>query len=148
MSALLHRTITAAQLCGPGGVRAVVGETLTTNSTGRAGLANLPTSHYHRRMTIDIRAFARAGARARLAELQEEASAIYREFPDLRPAGHARPSRGGSAASNQTEVPAEAPGRATRRRRKRKPMTTAQRKAVGERMKKYWAARKRAEAKK
>jgi hypothetical protein len=35
----------------------------------------------------------------------------------------------------------------TGRKRKRRSMTAAQRKAVGERMKKYWAARRKAESK-
>jgi hypothetical protein len=66
---------------------------------------------------------ARAGAAARIAELQAEIEAIYRQFPDVR------------NASNSAGVPV-----------KRKPglrgWTPAQRRAAAERMRKYWASRK------
>jgi hypothetical protein len=66
---------------------------------------------------------ARAGAQARLEELEREREAILRSFPDL---GRATPV-------------APTPSRV---RRKRPKMSAAQRKAVGERMKKYWAAKR------
>ena len=71
---------------------------------------------------------ARLGAKARLEELKSEEAAIRRAFPDL--------FRGGRGAG----------GDATPKRR-RKGMSAAARKAVSERMRKYWAARRKAKAK-
>ena len=50
-------------------------------------------------------------------------------------------------AGMEAGAAARAPKAAGRRRRKRKPMTAAQKAAVGDRMKKYWAARRKAAAK-
>jgi hypothetical protein len=85
---------------------------------------------------FDLKSYARRGAQARLHELAEEAKQLLKVFPDL------------SASFDEDELPLNfilrrgarkaAPGR---RRRK---MTAAQRKAVGERMKKYWAERRKA----
>lgn len=72
--------------------------------------------------------FARLGAVARLAEIDQERQAILREFPDLR---RARPEAGEAAAAT------------TRGKRgARGGMSAAQRKEVSERMRKYWAARR------
>jgi hypothetical protein len=68
-----------------------------------------------------MKSLARRGAEVRLAELNEEMKAIYSVFPDLRRGAPPAPSR-----------------------RRRKPMSAAQKKAVSARMKKYWAERKRA----
>ena len=86
---------------------------------------------------FDLKEYARRGAEARLAELTQELEAIYGTFPELR----RRPGR--SASFPLADRTSDAPGR-----RRRKPMTAAQKKAVGERMKKYWAARKAGAAKK
>ena len=75
--------------------------------------------------------FARLGAVARLAEIEQERQAILREFPDLR---RARPDASEAAA------PAATTTRGTRGARSA--MSAAQRKAVSERMRKYWAARR------
>lgn len=85
-------------------------------------------------MTIDMNALAQMGARARLAELDEERAALLRAFPALRTSGQAPAVKAGM-------------GEPETRRRRRK-MTPAQRKAVGERMRKYWAARRKAERQK
>jgi hypothetical protein len=77
--------------------------------------------------TFDLKAYARRGAESRIAELHAELNDIYKAFPDLR-RGAIRPSVVTDGAGGQ--------------RRKRKPMSAAQRKAVGQRMKAYWAARK------
>ena len=77
--------------------------------------------------TFDLKAYARRGAEARVAELTAELNDIYKAFPDLR-RGTARPTAG-------TEI-------AGGRRRRRKPMSAAQKAAVSKRMKAYWAARK------
>lgn len=80
---------------------------------------------------IDIQQYARRGAQARIDELNQELHAIYAAFPDLR-LGRSRQAR------RQTPTPSEG----TRRSRRRK-MTTAQRKAVSQRMRKYWAERRK-----
>jgi hypothetical protein len=77
-----------------------------------------------------IHDFARAGAEQRLAALDQERSDILALFPDL---GRKRPGRkpkpdGAAASATPT--------------RKRRGMNAAQRKAVGMRMKKYWAAKR------
>jgi hypothetical protein len=66
-----------------------------------------------------------------LKQLRAEIIAIERTFPELALAGKRR-----------------ALGRALRKARKRvRAMTDAERKAVSERMKKYWAERRKAKAK-
>jgi hypothetical protein len=72
---------------------------------------------------FDLRAYARQGAAARVVELNAEPAAIYRVFPDL--------SRGATTGAPKVA-----------RRRRRKPMSAAQKAAVSRRMKAYWAARK------
>lgn len=68
---------------------------------------------------------ARLGAEERLRRLTEEVDAIYRHFPELR-----RPA----ARVDQKTV---------RRVQTRRRMSAAQRKMVSDRMKKYWAARRK-----
>jgi hypothetical protein len=85
---------------------------------------------------FDLKSYARRGAEARLRELAEEAKQLLNVFPDL------------SAAFDQDELPLNfilrrGSRKASTRRRRRK-MTAAQRKAVGERMRKYWAERRKA----
>ena len=97
--------------------------------------------------TFDMKEYARRGAEARLAELNEEINAIHRAFPGLRGRGarkvvvnHEEQStagRVGRGAGRGQSV--DAPGG---QRRKRRKMSAAQRKAVGERMRRYWAARR------
>lgn len=99
---------------------------------------------------LDLKMYARRGAEARLAELKQELADIYRAFPDLRTrTTGARTTRGRNAGAAQTDMgrltnAAFSSGSMAGGERTRKPMTAAQRKAVGERMKKYWAARKAA----
>ena len=108
--------------------------------------------------TFDMKQYARRGAELRVAELNQELEAIYGAFPDLRqgPARRGRP--GGKVVVNHEEqftrsaigagaklIKLEETGRAAApARRRRRKMTAAERKAVGERMRKYWAARKKA----
>ena len=76
---------------------------------------------------IDLKAYARRGAEVHITELTAELNDIYKVFPDLR--------RGpGSPTSTRGAVAGE--------RRKRHRMSAAQRKAVSQRMKKYWAVRR------
>lgn len=78
---------------------------------------------------VDMKKFALVGAAARLAELQGEIQRIYQSFPSLRRGPKPAPS---------SDPPV------VRRRRGRKKMSAAARKAVSLRMKKYWAAKKKA----
>jgi len=78
-----------------------------------------------------LQRLARLGAQARLEELRREEAAIRAAFPDLF-GGRGR-GRGRKAAA----------GAATGRRRRRS-MSAAARKAVSERMRKYWADRRKA----
>ena len=91
--------------------------------------------------TFDMKEYARRGAQARVAELQQELEAIYGAFPELRSGG--RQQRSTSTAA--TNGLAERPSSGARRRPSR--MTATQRKAVSERMRKYWAARRAERAK-
>jgi hypothetical protein len=78
-----------------------------------------------------LRRLARLGAMARLEQLRAEEAAIRMEFPEL----FGRGRRDDGAAQ-----PATGAGR--RRRR----MSSAARKAVSERMRKYWAERRKTNA--
>ena len=82
--------------------------------------------------TEQLRRLARLGAIARLEQLKQEEAAIRAEFPELF-------GRGRRRAVADT---AKAGGR--RRRRK---MSAAGRKAVSERMRKYWAERRKSKGK-
>jgi hypothetical protein len=77
-----------------------------------------------------LREFALVGARARLQELQREEGLIRQDFPEL---------FRGPARRNDGAAP-------TQRRRRRRPMSPAQKRAVSERMKKYWAERRKKNA--
>lgn len=78
--------------------------------------------------TEQVNTFAALGAKMRLAELEHERQALL------------------TYLNGKEEVETFTPAKAQRRARKRKGMTAAQRKAVGVRMRKYWAARRRDEA--
>jgi hypothetical protein len=84
-------------------------------------------------MAIDMKALAQAGAAARVQQIRDELATLRTAFPAL---GRSTARENGSAADASPEAPA--------RRRRRKPMSAAQRRAVGIRMKKYWAARRKA----
>ncbi len=86
-----------------------------------------------------LRSFALVGAMRRLEELRQEEASIRAVFPEL--------FRGGRRAVNAPARAAatdESGGAPRRRRRRRSTMSAAQRKAVSERMRKYWAARRKA----
>lgn len=76
----------------------------------------------------ELQRLARLGAKSRLEELRREESAIRRAFPDL--------------FGGRQKQAARSEARPARRRR-RKGMSAAARKAVSERMRKYWAARRK-----
>ena len=75
----------------------------------------------------ELRAFALVGARARLSALQAEVASLLGTFPEL---------RGGKAASGET------PPRRGKKPGRKHPMSAAEKKAVSERMRKYWAERR------
>ena len=77
-----------------------------------------------------LHGLARLGAEARLQELRREEAAIRQAFPEL-----FRQNKGQQASAD-----AEAPGMVRKRRYR---MSAAQKKVVSERMRKYWAARRR-----
>ena len=74
---------------------------------------------------------ARLGAEARLEALERERQQILRNFPGLR--------AGATASTPERNEPAA-------RARGRQPMSAAARKAVSERMTRYWAERRKAKA--
>ena len=75
---------------------------------------------------------AKRGAEHRYEELKAETESLVKLFPHLR-------SRSGGPLT----VPVETVKRAIRRRRRRK-MTEAAKKAISDRMKKFWAAKRKA----
>ncbi len=81
-----------------------------------------------------LRRLARLGAVARLEQLRQEEAAIRAEFPELFGRGRRRAEEGKATAS------------ASHGGRRRKAMSPANRKAVSERMRKYWAERRKAKA--
>ena len=90
----------------------------------------------------DLHKLARVGAAARLGELEREIAALRKAFPGLKAqAGEPTPPVSGAA-------PAASPTLTSRasKRGRRKPMSAAERKAVSERMKRYWAARRKSKS--
>src|SRR4051794_19092059 len=87
---------------------------------------------------------AKHGATVRFHELQAEISSLVKDFPHLRVhLGGRKPITVTAGAQFLGEASPVTP-----RRRKRKPMTAAQKKAVGARMKRYWATQRAEKAKK
>jgi hypothetical protein len=82
-----------------------------------------------------LRKLARLGATARLEQLRQEEAAIRAEFPDLFGRGR-----------NKTTAPGGNGQASGGGRKRRVAMTPAQRKVVSERMRKYWAERRKAKA--
>jgi hypothetical protein len=78
-----------------------------------------------------LRRLARLGAVARLEQLREEEAAIRAEFPEL---------FGGRRGNGRVKE-------SSSKKRRRPAMSAAQRKEVSERMRKYWAERRKASAK-
>ena len=83
----------------------------------------------------DILTWARRGAEARWNELQTEVASLFKAFPHLTTLSRRTQRAVGSAARGVADTLAP--------KRKRPPMTAAQKKAVSARMKKYWAARRK-----
>lgn len=85
----------------------------------------------------ELRRLARLGAARRLEELRQEEAAIRAAFPGIDAAIAGR-RRGRPPAS------ADSSGGARKRRRRQRKMSAAEKRAVSERMKKYWAERRKA----
>ena len=77
-----------------------------------------------------LRRLARLGAMARLEQLRQEEAAIRSEFPELFGRGRRAEARDGHVMSG--------------RGRRRRTMSAAARRAVSQRMRKYWAERRKA----
>jgi hypothetical protein len=86
----------------------------------------------------ELHRLARLGAAARLAQLEREIAALKKAFPGLKPQAARDPAQPAEGA-----VRAE-PVRPAPHRGRRSPMSAAERKAVSERMKRYWDARRKA----
>ena len=84
----------------------------------------------------ELRRLARLGAARRLEELRQEEAAIRAAFPGV-DAVMARRRRGRPPASPDSS------GGARKRRRRRRKMSASERRSVSERMKKYWAERRK-----
>ncbi len=80
----------------------------------------------------ELRSLALVGARARLSTLQAEIASLLATFPQLR---SGRLTRAGSAGVDVARRRGKKPGR-------KRPMSAAEKKAVSERMRKYWAERR------
>jgi hypothetical protein len=94
-----------------------------------------------------LRKLARLGAQRRLEELRQEEAAIRAAFPDLARASGAPPAAGRNKRgrnSGRSQAAATAQSAPAAKRAARYKMTAAQKRAVSERMKKYWAARRKA----
>lgn len=81
---------------------------------------------------------ARKGAEHRYEELKAEIASLVKNFPHLTARANKRVSR--AAAKGRTAIEAEA----KQVRRRTWEMSAAARKAVSDRMKKYWAGRRKA----
>jgi hypothetical protein len=87
----------------------------------------------------DLHKLARVGAAARLGELEREIAALRKAFPGLKAdSGDSNQSVTGAAPAASTTLTSRAS-----KRGRRKPMSAAERKAVSDRMKRYWAARRK-----
>ena len=84
---------------------------------------------------INMQDLARAGAEARLEALRAEQAALLAAFPNLRGSSSGQ-ARAAQARASEGAAPARPSGK------RRGGMSSAQRKAVGERMRAYWAARR------
>ena len=89
----------------------------------------------------DLRRFARLGAMRRLEDIRREEAAIRSAFPEL--FDGSAPRRAAAPAA-----PAATRAKKAAKRGRRSNMSPAMRKAVSERMKKYWAGRRKAKAEK
>ena len=93
----------------------------------------------------ELQRLARLGAARRLEELRQEEAAIRAAFPDLDDERAPRRGRRGRPPGRASARAAAASSAASAEKTKRGyKMSAAQKRAVSERMKKYWAARRKA----
>ena len=85
----------------------------------------------------DVRQYALVGAQARLDALRAEMQSLLGAFPEL---ARKRGPEAAAAAAPAGKVKA-------RRRGRRRKMSAEERREVSERMKKYWASRRKEKAK-
>ena len=78
----------------------------------------------------ELRSLALVGARARLSALGGEVASLLATFPEL------RGGRGAKAAAAEGSLPKR------KKSGRKRPMSAAEKKAVSERMRKYWAERR------
>ena len=86
---------------------------------------------------VEVKRLALIGAQSRLDALNAEISSIIRAFPEL--------SRGRAPAAT-TAVGNDTPRKGRGSRKRNWNMSDAQKRAVSERMKKYWASRRKEKA--
>jgi len=93
--------------------------------------------------TDRLHGYARLGAAIRRAEIVAELHAIDKAFPDLRFQKRTATllKTSGSIASAASATTEDEP--VGRKRRQKRRLTLAEKKFISERMKKYWAARKK-----
>jgi len=94
----------------------------------------------HELSSDDLRRLARLGAMRRLDDIRAEEAAIRKAFPEL--FSGARPAARVVKAAAPAVAKAAKTAKSTAK--KRAPMSPAMRKVVSERMKKYWAGRRKA----
>jgi hypothetical protein len=82
----------------------------------------------------NLKQWAQLGAAQRVAEITAELAAIRSAFPELASRRRVQSGGGGGTLAHEPH------------KRRRKPMSAAQRKAVSGWMKKYWAGRRKANA--
>ena len=94
----------------------------------------------------EMRRLARLGAERRLEEIRREDAAIRAAFPGIASATDAAPrGRGKERAAPAPIAPQRtADSEAVGNRRRRRKMSAAEKRAVSQRMRKYWAARRKA----
>jgi len=90
----------------------------------------------------DMRRLARLGAMRRLDDIRAEEAAIRKTFPEL--FSGARPAARVAKTAPAPVAAAKAAKAGTDKTRKPSTMSPAMRKVVSERMKKYWAGRRKA----
>ena len=93
-----------------------------------------------------LRRLARLGAVARLEQLRQEEAAIRGEFPELFGRGRREEAPQQRQGGRKGGRAAAADGQGTARKRGGRSMSAKDRKAVSERMRRYWAERRKAKA--
>jgi hypothetical protein len=96
-----------------------------------------------KRQNDDLRQWAVIGAEHRLLEIAEEAGNIFRAFPELRDRGFMAKDSGAAGAGTPGRTKEAAPAEP----RKRRKLSAAARKRIGDAQRKRWAKHKSAAGK-